>query len=32
MNNCKGYAWGCLTWVAITSIVLGLAWYAMYVR
>ena len=31
-NDCKAYAVGCITWVAITSIVLALAWYAMEVR
>lgn len=31
-NTCKDYGWGCVTWIAMTSIVLALAWYAMYVR
>jgi hypothetical protein len=31
-NDYKAYTWGCITWVAIISIVLALGWYAMYVR
>jgi hypothetical protein len=28
----KACGWGCVTLVAIVSVVLGCAWYAMYVR
>jgi hypothetical protein len=31
-NDGRAYTWGCMTWVAVISIVLALAWYAMEVR
>lgn len=31
-NNVKAYGWGCVTWIAVVSIVLAFGWYAMYVR
>lgn len=31
-NDTKAWGWGCITYVAIISIVLALAWHAMYVK